>query len=213
MISSKCLLSFFVMICLFSSGYAKKINNTGAWEGKDVESEHVYDQQLSDAIVDFLKKESALSAVDFGCGLGGYVKALNAAGIPTDGFDGNPYTPVLTEGYGEVQDLSIPFELNVRYDWVISLEVGEHIPFKYETNFIENVVRHAKNGIILSWAVKGQPGYGHVNCRNNPYIKSKIESYGFVNDVKAENRLRNRAFYPWFRNTVMVFRIKNGVPR
>jgi hypothetical protein len=196
------------MCCLFSQAYAKGISNTGAWEGKDVDCEHVYDQQLSDAIVEFLKNENAITAADFGCGMGDYVKALNAAGIAADGFDGNPHTPELTGGVGEVLDLSIPTDLNIRYDWVVSLEVGEHIPFVYETNFIENLVRHARKGIILSWAVKGQPGYGHVNCRNNPYVKNKIESYGFVNDVKAENEMRKRAFYPWFKNTVMVFRTK-----
>lgn len=196
------------LICSFSFTYAVTVTNTGAWDGQDADSEHVYDKQLSEAIIEFLGKEKCRSAVDFGCGMGEYVKAFNAAGIVTEGFDGNPYTVELTEGFGSVQDLSILFDTGVRYDWVISLEVGEHIPYKYETNFIENVVRHAKNGVILSWAVKGQAGYGHVNCRNNPYIKSKMESYGFVNDEKAENKLRKKAFYPWFHNTVMVFRKK-----
>jgi len=197
---------FIILTCFFSFLHSSNINNTGYWEGKDVEDNHSYDTILSMGLVEFLKSENAESVADFGCGLGDYVKALNAAGIPAEGFDGNPYTPELSDGYGYVQDLSLPFTLNRQYDWVISLEVGEHIPYRFETNFIENLVRHGKKGIILSWAIKGQGGYGHVNCRNNPYIKKKMESYGLVNDVKAEKYLRKNSFFPWFKNTIMVFR-------
>ncbi len=39
-----------------------------------------------------------------------------------------------------------------KYDWIISLEVAEHIPAQFESIYIDNLVKHAKEGIILSWA-------------------------------------------------------------
>jgi 2-polyprenyl-3-methyl-5-hydroxy-6-metoxy-1,4-benzoquinol methylase len=60
-------------------------------------------------------------------------------------------------------DLSIPQYGILQYDWIISLEVAEHIPEIYEAVYLDNIFRHAKEGIILSWAVPGQGGLSHIN--------------------------------------------------
>ncbi len=91
---------------------------------------------------------------------------------------------------------------------MLSLEVGEHIPKEYERVFIENLHRHNINGIVLSWALKGQGGFGHFNEQNNDYIKELMAEYGYFNDVEAENSLRKKATLWWFKNTIMVFRKK-----
>ena len=31
--------------------------------------------------------------------------------------------------------------------------------------FLDNIVRHARIGVVLSWAVPGQGGFHHVNGR------------------------------------------------
>jgi len=187
------------------------ISDSGAWVGNDTGREHCFDASLASGFVEFLQNEGARNVVDFGCGLGDYVKTLLAAGFITDGFDGNPYTNELSGGVANTLDLSIPFDLNKRYEWVISIEVGEHLPVQYETIFIENLISHVKDGLILSWAVEGQGGYGHFNCRNNDYIKDRLATYGFYNDISAENFLRNKASVFWLKNTIMVFRKKSGI--
>jgi hypothetical protein len=60
--------------------------------------------------------------------------------------------------------------------------------------------------MVLSWAVKGQGGTGHVNEQDNGYIKEQICAKGYVNDVEAEEALRAASKFKYFRNTVMVFR-------
>ena len=46
-------------------------------------------------------------------------------------------------------DLTIP-QFGIRqYDWIISLEVAEHIPKKYEAVYLDNILRHATKRIIL----------------------------------------------------------------
>jgi tryptophanyl-tRNA synthetase len=40
-------------------------------------------------------------------------------------------------------DLSIPQYGIRQYDWIISLEVAEHIPKKYEAVYLDNIFRHA----------------------------------------------------------------------
>ena len=64
------------------------------------------------------------------------------------------------------------------------------MPPQFEEIFIENLHNNNKYGIILSWAIKGQSGYGHVNEQNNEYTKSKICKLGYINDIIIENKLR-----------------------
>ena len=53
-------------------------------------------------------------------------------------------------------DLTLPQYWLPRYDWVLSLEVLEHIPSDFETTVLDNIDRAAGHGVVLSWAVPGQ---------------------------------------------------------
>ena len=182
-----------------------EINPKGFWENEIVKGGHYDDHVLIPNLIEFLKAENAKSIVDFGCGNGYYVNEMVKAGLNATGFDGNPNTPKITKGLCGVMDLSIVKQLDP-YDWVVSFEVGEHLPKEYEDSFITNLHLNNKKGIILSWAVKGQGGTGHVNEQNNDYIKAKICGLGYVNDSKTESFLRKNCGLYWFKNTIMVFR-------
>lgn len=200
-----CLLFFLCMVQVF----ALEVSEQGYWIGTDTDDEHCHDPYLASVITKFLLTEKAKSVVDFGCGTGAYTKHFLKHRIPAEAYDGNPLTPQITDGIGKIQDLSIPFDLGKQFDWVMSLEVGEHLPKIYEQIFIENLIRHCRKGIILSWAVKEQGGLGHVNTQDNDYIKAIFESYGFINDYVAENRMRTFCILPWFKKSIMVFRKSN----
>ncbi|XP_042862656.1 uncharacterized protein LOC122247429 [Penaeus japonicus] len=109
------------------------------------------------------------------------------------GYDGALNIEDISGGFMHYADLSQPIHLGRKYDWVLSLEVAEHIPKKYEANFIENLIRHACKGIILSWAVPGQPGHHHVNCQPMSYVKKLFESRGFKSNNTAQNLSRTHS--------------------
>jgi len=182
------------------------IHQNGYWEGLEASCQHVYDSSLGNSLVQFFKAQNVNSLVDFGCGMGNYVKTFRQKNINAIGYDGNPNTPELTNNLCDVLDLSIPKIFDEPFDWVMSLEVGEHLPPQFEDIFINNLHNNNKYGIILSWAIIGQGGHGHVNEKNNDYIKSKICKLGYANDVKSENKLRRDSTLGWFKNTIMVFR-------
>ena len=182
------------------------IHANGYWEGLEASCQHVYDSNLGDSLTSFFKNENVKSLVDFGCGMGNYVKTFQKNNINAIGFDGNPNTPELTNNLCKVLDLSVPKTFDEPFDWVMSLEVGEHLPQKFEDIFIHNLHNNNKCGIVLSWAVKGQGGHGHFNEQNNDYIKSKICELGYSNDINSENELRRHSTLSWFKNTIMVFR-------
>lgn len=198
-------LTSLVTLPLLATGRVE-IDEHGYWKGDGAAQRHRFDIPLSLALAHFFQAEKANTVVDLGCGTGEYIKVLRKHNIACDGYDGNPDTPKISGGVAGVLDLSQPCDLGKKFDWVLSLEVGEHLPKKYEQIFIENLHRHNAKGIVLSWAVKGQGGTGHFNEQNNDYIKAVMAQYGYSNDLHAENELRKNSSLRWFRNTLMVFR-------
>jgi glycosyltransferase involved in cell wall biosynthesis len=178
------------------------INKKGYWMN-DVLMEESFDESLFKELTSVFKDKMVL---DLGCGHGYYTKRLLDNGIYCEGYDGNPNTEKLTNGVCKVQDLTVDFNFKKKFDWILCLEVGEHIPTNYEEIFINNLDRNCKDGIVLSWAVVGQGGDGHVNCKSNEDVKKIFEAKGYYNDMELENRLREKAEIHWFKNSLMVFR-------
>lgn len=184
----------------------RKIRPNGIWTVSDT-VEHVFDRPLAKGIKKMVTESDSKTMYDFGCGDGKYVKFLKASGLDIKGFDGNPNTPMMTNGECAVLDLSVPFKLQP-VDWVISLEVGEHIPGIYMDVYINNLISHATKGVILSWGVPGQGGFGHVNCLPNSTIIEAFEGRGFKYKVHDAQYLRWCANSSWFKDTIMVFKRK-----
>lgn len=177
---------------------------TGAYLRNSLEG-HFFDEELAESISDVLRQEGVHSVYDLGCGHGEYTRYLKNNNFDCSGFDGNPYTNLITSGLCNTLNLAQEVDLP-RVDAVVCLEVGEHIPKKFEETLINNLSKSASDILVLSWAVEGQIGEGHVNCRNNDYIKQVFESKGFKNLPDYETKLRQESTLSWFKNTIMVFK-------
>ncbi|KAH3725513.1 hypothetical protein DPMN_051357 [Dreissena polymorpha] len=90
----------------------------------------------------------------------------------------------------------------------MSLEVAEHIPADFQSVYVDNIVRHAKEGIVLSWARPCQGGYQHIRERPFEYVVNLLDGLGFSHDKDTSERLRNAAEFSWLRNNVNVYRRK-----
>ena len=179
------------------------ISNTGSWH-RDTLNGYFYDSGLSEAIANYLKEKDAKSVYDLGCGGGKYTRSLIDKGFDCSGYDGNPYTKDITEGLCGVLDLSEEHDLEVR-DYVVCLEVAEHLPEQFESTLINNIHNSNSKGVVLSWAVEGQGGEGHVNCRNNDYVENIFLGLGYTQNKGAQKTLREASSLSWFKNTIMVF--------
>ena len=102
-------------------------------------------------------------------------------------------------------DLTLPQYWLPRYDWVLSMEVLEHIPTQYETVVMDNIDRAAGHGVVLSWAVPGQGGFHHVNNRSPTYVNETMSSRGFSLDKEASGNLSKEATVSWLKNNVRVY--------
>ena len=80
---------------------------------------------------------------DFGAGVGQYGHYLRREGLPWHGYDGAGDVEEYTDGFVKFVDLSLPTLALPRADWVVSLEVAEHIPRTHEWAVLRNLHAHA----------------------------------------------------------------------
>lgn len=102
-------------------------------------------------------------------------------------------------------DLTVPHYGLPIYDWVLSVEVAEHVPREYEDVYLNNLVRHAKVGLVLSWAVPMQTGFGHVNSRPKDYVDGKLKLLCFDKSLNKTNQMRRAAGLVWLRHNLNVY--------
>lgn len=183
--------------------------NTGIWGEKEVNKGYRCDYLLAGAIgCCFNPKYVA----DLGCGIGHYTKIFKSFGwYCVAGFEGSLEAIDKNEEFCiNYLDLSNRISDNhlfkMEYDLIICLEVGEHIPKKREQIFLDNIcLKFVCKDLVLSWAIPGQKGRGHVNEQPNEYIISEVEKRNFSFDPKITKFLRKHSTAKWFRNTIMVF--------
>lgn len=102
-------------------------------------------------------------------------------------------------------DLTIPhFRLPI-YDWVFSIEVAEHIPEQYEAVYLSNLIRHAREGLVISWARPHQLGVGHINLRPKEYVIQKLATLCFDMDSAKTNKLKRATTIGWIQMNLLVF--------
>ena len=184
-----------------------QISSNGFWLTTDEEG-HCFDQPLCEVIKEITKNKTLL---DLGCGTGAYTKELQQTCNSAKGYDGNPNTLKISNGLCEVADLTEKQNFD-QVDWVLSLEVGEHVPKESEDILLDNICSHSNKGVILSWAIPNQPGDGHINCQSNEYVINKMLDKGFSIDLDLTHKLRKNATLWWFKNTLMCFK-KLPVPK
>jgi len=179
--------------------------NTGIWD-LDTAKKHRFDEALALKLATFYRRPFMVA--DVGCGAGQYCKFFKDIGWPTvHGYEGTQkikelgiYDDIITIDLTKRRWVEIP------YDLVISLEVGEHIPQKYEQIFIDNLCEYIHKDLVLSWAIPRQGGRGHFNEQPNEYIISEFEKRGLTYIMNHSEVLREAATLKWFKNTIMVLR-------
>jgi len=176
----------------------------GEFSLADAKRHHHYDQGLSEALIQVIDGSSPV--IDFGCGLGSYLRDLSATGVQCIGIDNTPNLGDIAHFDNIIQsDLSLPLELDASPGTVLCLEVAEHVPSCHEQQLIENIDRFCKHMLIMSWAVPGQKGIGHINCRSFEYVRNRFAGIGFSIDEQNTLLLRKSAKKWWFRNNATVY--------
>ena len=171
---------------------------------------HLLDKPLAEQMYQHMLATSLgavnVSVFDLGAGSGQYGRWLvnRSTGIDYRACDGALNVEAFTKDYVQWCDLTRPIHA-APSDWVISLEVGEHLPEQLAAEYLANIDRLNTRGVFLSWAIPGQAGKGHINWQPNGWVIAQMASIGYTLNATAMQLGRAVAEYEWFKNTFMVF--------
>ncbi|KAL3864729.1 hypothetical protein ACJMK2_006386 [Sinanodonta woodiana] len=177
-------------------------SDTGGWCHNS--GQHFADENLAEALSELFKGKRVAS---FGDGPGKYKELLENSrkGITYDAYDGAPFCNDTSQGKVKFLDLTLYQYGLPMYDWVISLEVAEHIPREFENVYISNINRHAREGLVLSWAVPGQGGYAHINNHPLYYVVQIMKENGLHHNPEKSEVLKKAAKISWLKQNVNVY--------
>jgi SAM-dependent methyltransferase len=148
------------------------------------------------------------TVLDIGCGIGVYLQLARETGaVEVLGLDGIPANAtVLSPGSYQMRDLSIPLNLERKFDMVICTEVAEHLAAEAGEILIDNIARHAGQIIVFSAAEPGQPGHGHINCAPIAHWLGLLAQRGWYPALSDTFGMRALATMSWFRRNLVVLR-------
>ena len=180
----------------------KHIAKTGYWTDH---SHHLHSLNLANYIAKLLDPKK--NVYDFGCGTGFYLGELEKNGFKKcTGFEGSPPQQPACKKILE-QDITKPITIKTKGS-VICLEVAEHVPAKLAGKLFANIEAACNDWLVMSWAVRGQMGIGHVNCKNNDESIEFVEGYGFVFDQQKTDEARSIVTdgCDWFQKSLLIFK-------
>lgn len=183
---------------------------TGIWDLETSLSRggHKHDEGLVKTILELYQPPKRMA--DLGCGDGWYCKQFKDAGWnEVHGYEGcqevkkfNIYDDIM------IIDLSLKRYVDIYYDFVLCIEVGEHIPKEKEQVFFDNVREFCSRHLIYSHATPGQGGRGHLNERPQEYVNEQLTKRGFIENTDISKYLHEKATLKWLKRTVASYELR-----
>lgn len=159
------------------------------------------------------------SVLDLGCGPCRALGTFKELGVHrVVGVDGsvallsNPHVSLHLKDVLLVDLEKSPIVFGKPFDLVWSYEVAEHIA--NEDNFVASMATNAAKEIVMTAALPGQPGTGHVNCQPREHWIDRFEKEGFTYREDLTNLFKalgpDRTGY--FERNGMVFSRRKATP-
>jgi SAM-dependent methyltransferase len=148
------------------------------------------------------------TAIDVGCGTGGWVRVMLDRGVDAYGIDGDYVDRAQLEipvGRFRGCDLSRSFDVEARYDLALSLEVAEHLPPSSSNQFVRQMTMLAPV-VLFSAAVPFQGGDGHINERSQTFWAEQFAAEGYdAFDVVRPILWNDETVRPWYLQNVLLY--------
>ena len=91
-----------------------------------------------------------------------------------------------------------------RFDMVYMAEFVEHLPEECLPHLSEAL--SSTNLVLMTYAIPGNEGVGHVNLQEEPYWVQWMANQGFNLDIEMTTAIRAKAKHVHFKNRGLVFR-------
>ena len=163
-------------------------------------------RELVPYILELVKPKNV---IDIGCGLGVWLYVFQEYGVSDImGIDGdwvNKNNLLIQKNQFFSWDLTNPIELDNKFDLVVSLEVGEHLPENSAEIFVESLIKLG-NVIFFSAAIPLQGGTNHMNEQWQEYwVKLFRDRDYLVVDCIRERFWNNKKISFHYRQNCFIF--------
>lgn len=172
----------------------------------------VHNTKAAENVVPLIKELFHPSSVlDVGCGIGTWLKIFkkngieNILGIDTQYVNKAKLFANIAKEEFLILDLSKPFDLNLKFDLIICLEVAEHLTASCADSFVDSLIKHADT-IIFSAAVPGQWGQNHLNEQWIEYWIALFNDKGYkCYDLIRPLIWNNKNVEWWYKQNMIIF--------
>lgn len=180
-------------------------------EPKFIHDLKYYNLNSPSQIIPLLFKDiNPKSILDIGCGIGTWLSVAKDLGIKeVVGVDGDYVDPTLLVNYLDREEfvshnLTLPLDLQKKFELVFCLEVAEHLPESSADVLIDSLVSHS-DVILFSAAIPGQGGQNHLNEQWPDYWVKKFADQGYVFlDIIRPLIWNNPKVDYWYRQNIFV---------
>lgn len=166
--------------------------------------------RIAKVIVDVVQPASVF---EFGCGRGALLGAIADLGVPAFGCDGSRHGVVLSPESTFVfqADLRRPIHLNRTFDYVLCIEVAEHLPKRAARGLVRTLTSTARSGVVF--AASGpddEEGDDHINLQPPSYWEALFAEFGLLVDEARSRALVERLTAigapDWYHHTQLFVR-------
>jgi SAM-dependent methyltransferase len=147
------------------------------------------------------------SVLDIGCGRGTWLRVFQDHGVgDIFGVDGPHVLSALEipPSKFRAQDLTAPLDIGRRFDLVVSLEVGEHLPPGFADAFVASLVAHG-SAVLFSAAIPFQGGPGHVNEAWQSSWATRFAAHGYapIDEIRPAVWNHDDVAFWYAQNTIL----------
>ncbi|MES2597872.1 MAG: methyltransferase domain-containing protein [Verrucomicrobiota bacterium] len=152
----------------------------------------------------------AQSVVDFGCGLGDWLRVFSERGCSeVVGLDG-PWVPadhlqIPKDAFRVMQLAESSPSLGRRFDLACSLEVAEHVPPDAGERLVK-ALTEAADVVLFSAAIPHQGGYMHVNEQYQSHWIDQFGKLGYAAHdlIRPQIWMDERCCW-WYQQNILLF--------
>lgn len=164
-----------------------------------------YDENVWNYLIENYEVHSIL---DIGCGEGWSTEFFKRKGLKVLGIEGSrkvindsPHKELLIQ-----HDYTLgKIKLKEKYDAVWTCEFVEHVEERFVENFLDTFANVKYVFMTYSEPQWSNGGYHHVNCRDQKYWNSKLESINFSYLEEETKYIRSIAKARWIKSTLSIY--------
>jgi SAM-dependent methyltransferase len=162
-------------------------------------------------IPELIKLFQPRSIVDFGCGIGTFLKVAKENGVEKIlGLDGPWVKKDQLSQYIDPEnflacDLEGEIKFDQNFDLAISLEVAEHLHPDRAHQFIKNIVA-SSDIVVFGAAIPFQGGQNHLNEQWPSYWAEIFQKHGYQQyDIFRSLFWENDKVFTWYKQNTFVY--------